>query len=350
MVTPEKVLTTGGREVGGLTAFANGLSEGFAALGIRSEVIPPNEIFRRWRDLRDANVLKILSTTAVFAVPFARRAICVAHGFPCAAYQGWMKVFSIIGSFKLAKLSGAVVIAVSHYSAIHLKSVFDLEVDAVIHNPLRPLFLEPFASGPEARNYITYVGRLHAVKNLHRLMPNIRDLLSETPGLRACFIGDGEQRAALQEMTNGDSAFQFTGTLDGAGVRDWLRRTRIFVSGCETEALGISYLEALSQGCAVVMPACGGGVEIALPLLGTQVQFLPLCFDNDSVLDALRRALNFANAPISLGAHEPKAVAKAYLRVDSHFSPRGRAPAAYPSRGRADVDTTTALAHPGKGS
>ena len=71
MTNPEKVLITAGHEVGGLTAFAEGLSEGFTALSIPSEVISPNEIFKRWRDLRDAKVLKILSTSAMFAAPFA---------------------------------------------------------------------------------------------------------------------------------------------------------------------------------------------------------------------------------------------------------------------------------------
>src|ERR1700739_3530125 len=194
MATPQKVLITGGGEVGGLTAFAAGLCEGFAALGICSEVVSPGSIFKRWRELRDPRVLKILSTTAVFAAPVARRAICVAHGFPCIAYQGLIKALSVIGSLKLAKLSsGASVVTVSHYSAIHLKSVFDLKVDAVIHNPLGPLFLEPFDNDTESRDYITYVGRLHPAKNLHRLIPAIRHLLGETR-LRACFIGEGEQR------------------------------------------------------------------------------------------------------------------------------------------------------------
>src|SRR5712692_10721177 len=93
---PSRVLITGGREVGGLTAFAEGLSEGFTVLGIPSEVISPNEIFKRWRDLRDAKVLKILSTTAVFAAPFARRAICMAHGFPRADAQGWTRMLAIL--------------------------------------------------------------------------------------------------------------------------------------------------------------------------------------------------------------------------------------------------------------
>ena len=201
--------------------------------------------------------------------------------------------------------------------------MFDLRVDAVVHNPLQPLFLEPMASGAETRNSITYVGRLHVVKNLHRLLPVIRALLRETPGLRVCIIGEGEQRAALEEIAGGDPAFHFTGLLDSIGVRDWLRRTRVFISGCEVEALGISYLEALSQGCAVVMPASGGGLEVALNQIGKAVHLLPLSFDPDEVLSVLRRALQSDCSAIPMSAYRAEVVAEAYLRVDSRFSAHG---------------------------
>ncbi|SRR6266851_883254 len=317
---PSRVLITGGREVGGLTAFAEGLSEGFTALGIPSEVISPNEIFKRWRDLRDPNILKILSTTAVFAAPVARRAICVAHGVPRADAQGWVRMVAILGSFRLANFcSEARLVAVSDYNAIHLRSIFNLTVNATIHNSLKPLFLETFDRAAQHRNYITYVGRLHPVKNLPRVLPAIRDLLRETPGLRACFIGDGEQRAELENVVKGDSNFEFKGSLESAGVRDWLRRTRVFISACETEAFGISYLEALSQGCSVVMPACGGGLEIAPELIGTRVHLLPLSFDRNETLAALRRALGPKCEPMTFAAYEAKVIAQAYLSLDMHF-------------------------------
>ena len=318
--TPSKILITGGQEVGGVGSFAEGLADGFAALGIPSEIIPPSRILSRWRDLRDAKVLKILSATAVYAAPFARRVICMAHGFPRADAQGWIKFLAIISSYKLANFcSEARLVAVSDYGAIHLRSIFNLKVDAVIHNPLKPLFLETFDRAAQHRNYITYVGRLHPVKNLHRVLPAIHDLLKETPGLRACFIGDGEQRAELERMVNGDPNFEFKGSLDSAGVRGWLRRTHVFVSGCETEALGISYLEALSQGCSVVMPACGGGLEIAPELIGTRVHLLPLSFDRNETLAALRRALGPKCEPMTFAAYEAKVIAQAYLSLDMYF-------------------------------
>jgi glycosyltransferase involved in cell wall biosynthesis len=315
LAAPSKVLITGGREVGGLTAFANGLLEGFTDLGIPCEVLPPGEIFTRWRDLRDAKLLKILSTTAVFAAPFARRAICVAHGFPRADAQGWIKMLAIISSLHLANsCPDTGLVAVSDYVAIHLKGLFNLRVDAVIRNPVQSCFIEP-PEGFGERCYLTYVGRLLPAKNIHRLLPAMCDLQKENPGLRICVIGDGPQREALQRSFQTDPPIEFTGSLDTSAVRRYLQRTKVFVSGNEMEPFGIAYLEALSQGCAVAMPASGGGLEIALSLIGAKVQLLPLSFDREGCLNALRCALKLTSTPISLAAYEPKAVAEAYQKL-----------------------------------
>ena len=64
------------------------------------------------------------------------------------------------------------------------------------------------------------------------------------------------------------------------------------------------------------MRACGGGVEIALDLVGARVQLLPLSFERQGVLSALRRALNSTGTPVSLAGYEPRAVAEAYLETD----------------------------------
>lgn len=314
MATPEKVLITGGREVGGLTAFANGLSEGFAALGIPCEVVSPGRIFGRWRELHDPRILKILSTTAVFAAPFAHPAVCVAHGFPRADAQGWARMVAILGSLKLANSCRHKLVAVSDYVAAHLKGLFNLRVDAVIRNPVQSCFLEPPDESGK-RRYVTYVGRLIPAKNVHRLLPGMCDLQRENPELRICIIGDGPQRAELESTFRTDPPIEFTGDLDPLKVRSYLRRTKVFVSGNEMEPFGITYLEALSQGCAVVMPACGGGLEIALPLIGAQVQLLPLSFERNRLLQVLRRAANCTSTPVSLAASAPASVAKAYLEM-----------------------------------
>jgi len=182
-INPKRVLITGGREIGGVGSFADSLRQGFSELGIPVEIVPPVHIFRRWRELRDPEILKILSTTAVFAAPFSRRAICMAHGIPRADYQGWLKLLAIIASFKLATIcAGTQLVSVSHFTAATLRAVFDVHSDAVIHNPVKPSYLERNAELPQERRYITYVGRLITAKNLHRMFPAIRDLLNQAPG------------------------------------------------------------------------------------------------------------------------------------------------------------------------
>jgi glycosyltransferase involved in cell wall biosynthesis len=110
---------------------------------------------------------------------------------------------------------------------------------------------------------------------------------------------------------------EFTGNLSSLEVRAYLRQTKVFVSGTEMEALGIGYLEALSQGCAVAMPACGGGLEIALDQIGKRIHLLPLSWDRRTVTDVLRHASAVREPAADLSQFNCNAVARAYLSVDS---------------------------------
>lgn len=322
---PVKVLITGGREVGGVASFAEGLTEGFTAVGIPSEIISPSQILWRWKDLRDPKVLKILSTTAMCAAPFARRAICMAHGIPRANHRGVLRMLGVLGGWKLANAcSGTQLVSVSMYTAVHVEAFFDVRSDGVILNPVKRTFLEASNGNGRERGYVTFTGRLVPCKNLHRLLPAIRDLLDGNPGLRACIIGEGPQRKELERVVAGDSRFEFKGYVSDLELRDWLRRSKVYISGNETEGLGITYLEALSQGCAVAMPASGGGLEVALGEIGKSVHLLPLSLDRAEVLLVLQRALVSPHSVVPVGAHRPEEVARAYLRVDSRFSQAGK--------------------------
>jgi glycosyltransferase involved in cell wall biosynthesis len=313
---PSKALITGGREVGGLTAFAEGLSEGFYDLGIPAEIISPTRIWSRWKELQDPRVLKILSTTAVFAAPFANRAICVTHGFPTIRDLGLKKFVGHIIADWLALLSpGARLTTVSNYAAIHLNAILGMRVDAVIPNPVKKIYLESSPLRSEARNYITFAGRLHPCKNLALILPAITSLLDANPGLRACIVGEGEHREMLERLANHDPRIEFTGTLDAPALCRRLRQTKVFVSGCETEALGITYLEALSQGCNLVMPGCGGGLEIAPGLIGRQIQLAPLPLQAGGFFSALTAAISFESSLVSIESNSPSSVASQYLAV-----------------------------------
>lgn len=322
---PSKVLITGGHEIGGVASFAEALQRGFSEHGIESKIIPPSRVLGHMKELRDPGILKILSTTALFAAPLARRAICMAHGVPRADYVGFRKAAGIIASFQVAaRSSGAQLVSVSYYTAATLRALFDIRTDAVIQNPLKPVFLEPYRYDPSGRCLITYAGRLITVKNVHRIIPALKDLLVEMPELRICIVGEGHLRPELEKMVAGDSRFEFKGGPDDLTLRDYLRKTRVFVSANEIEGFGITYLEAMTQGCVVAMPAGGGGMEISLQRIGRGVQLLPISWDRAELLAAFREALLQDWSPIDTEKFSAAAAAGFYLDVDARFSPRGR--------------------------
>ncbi len=321
---PRKVLIVGGKTAGGLASFAEALRCGFVEVGLPAEVAGYSNILRRIAELRDPAVLKILSTASVFAAPFARRAVCMAHGIPCAAHQGWPTALAVLASLRLATAGrGTQLVAVSEYSALHLRAIFGLRVDAVIHNPVHPLFLEATPKPASEREAIAYVGRLHPAKNVDRLLSAMRDVLDENPGLHAWIIGDGPLRPDLQRIATGDQRIEFLGALPAIQVRDRLRRSRVFVSACPTEAFGIAYIEALSQGCAVAMPLSGGGLEIAPELIGSGIQPFPCSMTREAVASALRKALLATPITTPLAAYSPRSVAGAYLATDARFDSQG---------------------------
>jgi glycosyltransferase involved in cell wall biosynthesis len=318
---PEKVLLTGGHEVGGLQAFAEALLEGFADLGIPGLVVRPYSLSRHWSELRSQRVLKILSTEAILLVPLARRSICVAHSTLSARDLGWGNSLAKLLSYRLAKWrSSARLVAVSDYVAQHLNNVFDVRIDGIIQDPIGKFFLEKCSDNLEPRSCVTFVGRLVRCKNVDKLLPAICDLLDEYPNLQCCIVGDGPERLALEKIALGNSRIKFTGTRERDFVRAQLRRSRIFVSGAANEGFGITYVEALSQGCSVVMPASGGGLEIALGRIGSGVHLMPMSLERGAVLSALRAALHSSPAPFRIEEHTPRAVASAYLQMDRSFS------------------------------
>lgn len=316
---PEKVLFTGGHEVGGITSFAEGLSSGFAELGIPSQIISPGKLSSHIGELRSRRVLKILSTTGMFAAPFARRTICMLHASLLVHEQGWATTAALLACYKMANLSSAQLVAVSDYLAVHMRAFYGIDADAVVRNPVRPMYLERDTGDPSERNYITYVGRLVPYKNIHRVVPPIIDLLNENPEMRACIIGDGPERQRLETLVASHPRFEFKGQPSDQEVKQHLRCTKIFISAHVTEGFGITYVEALSQGCVVAMPGSGGGVEIALDRVGESVQLLPISLDRQGILAVLRRALKVQGSPMPVNCYSARAVALAYLDVDRRF-------------------------------
>ncbi len=312
--TVRRVLLSGGREVGGLQSFATSVAAGFETIGIPADVVGrPLDMLRRWKQLRDPSVLKIFSTWAIFLCPIARNSIGVAHGFPRIDAQGTLKFLAILASFRLAQRHARLV-AVSAYVQRHLAGLFNIQSRAAIHNPLPPGWQVDLSAKSE-RNLITYVGRLHPVKRVAEFLPSVIELLdADTTGtLEAMIIGSGECRPELERIANGHPRVHFRGSMASPDVMQILARTKVFFSGCDTEAFGISLLEAVVSGCNLVTTASGGFVEVMIDEINNTTFLLPPNFSSSECRTALLSALSAPSHVVPAAPFMPDAIAQKYL-------------------------------------
>jgi len=102
---------------------------------------------------------------------------------------------------------------------------------------------------------VTCVARLVPTKGLDLLVRAFQALLRDVPSARLEIIGEGPQRGELEELILtlgvGDSV-TLTGWLHNRGARERVAASSAFVLPSYQEALGVSYLEAMSVRVPVV--------------------------------------------------------------------------------------------------
>ena len=166
------------------------------------------------------------------------------------------------------------------------------------------------------KQYLTYIGRLIPIKKVENFIEPLKAILDENPGYSVKIIGHGMQSKIITDKIDNDDRFEILPALTPVEVRDVLAKTKVFFSGCETEALGIGYIEALTQGSNVVMPNAGGGLEIAHELLGKRVFTYRLDMGFKTVYEALDIALKSDDkSEFDARPFMPKNVAEQYLAV-----------------------------------
>jgi len=134
-------------------------------------------------------------------------------------------------------------------------------------DPEERLALRRVLSLPEGL-VVIYTGRLVRYKGVPELLEAWRVIASEYP--EACLVlvgeGGGDQQACEAQLRQDVAAHgltasvRFTGAVDN--VEDWLRAADIFVFPTHDEAFGLSVVEAMACGLAVVSTRVGGLADI----------------------------------------------------------------------------------------
>jgi glycosyltransferase involved in cell wall biosynthesis len=115
------------------------------------------------------------------------------------------------------------------------------------------------ALGRLDKQLLLTVSRLAPEKNVAFLA----GILGRFPNACLAVVGDGPQRAELEQVFAGQNA-NFVGYLKGVELAEAYASADAFVYASETETMGNVVLEAMACGCAVVAPRAGGIPSLVL--------------------------------------------------------------------------------------
>lgn len=106
---------------------------------------------------------------------------------------------------------------------------------------------EPGMAMPDKEKTLIYIGRFDRTqKRVDRVVTIFKALRDRYPDWQLQLVGDGEQRAELEQMSEGIAAITFAGTV--ADPREYLKRASILLLTSEFEGFGMVLTEALQFG------------------------------------------------------------------------------------------------------
>jgi glycosyltransferase involved in cell wall biosynthesis len=135
----------------------------------------------------------------------------------------------------------------------------------VVQNGVSDLDFENVSGGVHPRKYLLAIGSLVPNKGIDVLVRAFGLVHQSRPELDLVVAGEGHERVkyvALAEKLGLGRRIEFTGTVERSGIASLIRGCEFLVSASRNEAFGISILEAMTAGKAVVATAVGGVPEI----------------------------------------------------------------------------------------
>lgn len=134
----------------------------------------------------------------------------------------------------------------------------------IVHCGIDPVLFKPVSHQGKGKRLL-YVGRLAAVKGLPILLESLSCLKQQHPDILLTVIGDGSDRAYLEQMTADldlKDNVKFVGYKSQAEVRKYLEGGDVFVSSSFAEGVPVVLMEAMAAGVPVVAPQIAGISEL----------------------------------------------------------------------------------------
>lgn len=202
---------------------------------------------------------------------------------------------------------------ISHYARSQLMFFSDPEhwhKLHIIHCGVSPdRYAGTPAERPDEEVRLIFVGRLAPVKGLRVLFKVLEELRPELPQVRLTLVGDGPDRARLEQAAQGlGDMVTFTGYLSQAEVADALAQSDICVLPSFAEGVPVILMEAFASGLPVIATQVAGVGEL---VVDGESGFLVPPGDADSLADRIRTLVRDPDLRTRMGA-----VGRARVKAD----------------------------------
>ncbi|NCC88353.1 MAG: glycosyltransferase [Clostridia bacterium] len=189
--------------------------------------------------------------------------------------SSFIKKYAYLMGMKLSYKQAEMIIANSQDTLNDLikEKIIGKTPYAVIPNPVLPEnYLELSNQGitdfkwPVNKYKIVLgVGRLHKQKNFKLLVNSFKILLNQIPSARLVIIGEGEEKAELNQFISNLGLNDYVTILDfKSNIFPYFRAADLFALSSHYEGFGNVIVEALSVGTPVVATNCPGGPKMIL--------------------------------------------------------------------------------------
>ena len=111
------------------------------------------------------------------------------------------------------------------------------------------------------------VGRLIEYKNPYKVIDVFKEAKKQIPNAYLILIGDGILEKNVKKyikLNNLEKDVLLKKKISFQEMGAWYRKSKYFISGCETEGFGLAALEAVACGCIPILPNSGAFPEIFL--------------------------------------------------------------------------------------
>lgn len=103
------------------------------------------------------------------------------------------------------------------------------------------------------------VGRLHGQKGMDVLVRAFRQAFDDAQDVRLVLVGEGSEKAKLQELADGDGRIVLAGFQ--RDIASWYEAMDVYVSASRYEPFGLTIVEAMAHGCPLVCTRTEGPSE-----------------------------------------------------------------------------------------